>query len=33
MGAISIADAAWDELKTIGFSVDDPEATRAYVLG
>ena len=28
-----IPDAAWEELKSIGFSADDPEATRAYVLG
>ncbi len=28
-----IPDAAWEELKTIDFSTDDPEATRAYVLG
>ena len=28
-----IPAALWEELKTIGYSTDDPEATRAYVLG
>ncbi len=28
-----IPDAAWEELETLGFAVDDPEANRAYVLG
>jgi D-threo-aldose 1-dehydrogenase len=28
-----IPEAAWEELDAIGFSTDDPEATRAYVLG
>ena len=28
-----IPDAAWEELDAIGFSTDDPGATRAYVLG
>jgi D-threo-aldose 1-dehydrogenase len=28
-----VPDAAWEELNAIGFSTDDPEATRAYVLG
>jgi D-threo-aldose 1-dehydrogenase len=28
-----IPDAVWEELKAIGYSTVDPEATRAYVLG
>ncbi len=28
-----IPDAVWEELKVIGYSSDDPEATRNYVLG
>jgi D-threo-aldose 1-dehydrogenase len=27
---LPVPDAVWDELKTVGFSVDDPEATRVY---
>ncbi len=28
-----VPDTVWEELKAIGYSTDDPEATRAYVLG
>ena len=28
-----IPDAVWGELKAVGYSTDDPEASRAYVLG
>ena len=28
-----IPDAVWEDLQAIGYSLDDPEATRNYVLG
>jgi D-threo-aldose 1-dehydrogenase len=28
-----VPEAVWDELKSVGYATDDPEATRAYVLG